>query len=198
MQLSQRHVEIVNALYMMNLTLAKGDEGQRRQLTQKIDEQICFEFGHRWGMKARAGGDINSASKDSIGYLEDDGTVSVWDWQNGSSREPQIHTGDGPHYPHLSTSEAKFVEVQPVNHLSSVPDNGDDDDDVMVELFRQLLNEVKQVRADQTRLLEGQAAIMTAVQLVLDKPIDVHVPPIKFPEYKGTVLGFGVTLKPQV
>lgn len=190
MQLSQRHVDIVEALFGLNINLARGNDDQRRELTQKIDEQICHEFGKRWGMKARAGGNIGNASKDSIAYLEDDGTVSVWDWQNGTTREPQIRAGMEPNYSHLPTSEAKFIEVQPVNHLSSVPD--DDEDDPLIPIL-------KKIADTQQTIMENQVRLAQAIQLLLDKPApDINIPPIKFPDYKGSIFGFNVTLKPQV
>lgn len=203
MQLSQKHVDIVETLYGMNMELAKGSEEQRRELTKKIDEQICFDFGKRWGMKARAGGNVNNASKDSIGYLEDDGTVSVWDWQNGTTREPQIHAGKNPDYSHLPTSEAKFIEVDAVNHLSSVPDNGDDESDPFVEVLVEIKNDLKDVRADVTRLLNSQAALMEShidiiqrLQILIDKP-SPDLPFISFPEYEANTFFGKITLKPK-
>lgn len=195
MNLSERQVSIVNQLYMMNLTLARGDEGQRRQLTQKIDEQIRFEFGPRWGMKARAGGNISTASKDAIGYLEDDGTVSVWDWQNGSSREPQVHAGEAPHYPHLPLSEAAFIPVEAVNHLSSVPDNGGEtEDDPNVA---KILEVVQKILTTQQTILENQVRLSQAMQVLIDKPFP-EIPPITFPEYVASNRFLGtITLKPK-
>jgi hypothetical protein len=196
MQLSARHVSIVNTLYMMNLELAKGEEAQRRQLTQKIDEQICFEFGPRWGMKARAGGSIDTASKDSIGYLEDDGTVSTWDWQNGTSREPQIHEGEAPHYPHLPLSEAKFIAVQPVNHLSSVPDDGDGDTEDNPDLT-QLIKGQAAILESIHLMMDNQVKIAQTLQVLLDKPVEVTIPPITFPEYEASTFFGKITLRPK-
>lgn len=198
MRLSQRHVDIVEALYGLNIDLARGDDNQRRQLTQKIDEQIAFEFGPRWGMKARAGGNIGNASKDSIAYLEADGTVSVWDWQNGSTREPQVKVNDEPTYPNLPTSEAKFIAVEPVNHLDGeVPDDDDDDEEAaLAAILKKIVDNTDQILANQATILQNQARTHELIQLLIDKPLP-EFPPVKFPEYKGSVLGFGITLKPQ-
>ena len=209
MQLTQRHVEIVNTLYMANLTLARGDDNQRRQLTQKIDEQICFEFGNRWGMKARAGGSINDASKDSIGYHETDGTVSSWDWQNGSSRAPQIHANQEPDYPHLPLSEATFVSVFPVNHLIVLNpgDEGDNDGvteggvifitpeqfDSMLKTIADSNKELAVVHGEIIRAREQLNGIMQMLEQIISSPL----PDFTFPTYEAnTVLG-KITLTPK-
>lgn len=208
MKLTPRQVQIIEELYNLNLNLANGDENQRRQLTQKIAEQVNFEFGPRYGMKARAGGNISNASKDSLAYLEDDTTVSVWDWQNGTTRKPQVVPGMEPTHPHLPLNEAKFITVSPVNHLNTPDtndgDEDDDNDDDYIQELTKALNEMndnlKAIRTDNVRMLENQMAIMQAIQLILDKPtppIEPHL--VIFPEYEGQIGWSGkVTLKPKV
>lgn len=117
MQLPNRIVEIVATLNSRNATLSKGTDDQRRQLTRMIQEQIVSELGGQWGGKVRSGLGDENMGKDSIGYLESDQTVSVWDWQNGSTRESTLRAGSDPDYPHLPQDEARFISRQGVNHL---------------------------------------------------------------------------------
>jgi hypothetical protein len=115
-KLTQRHVDICWAMYHANMTLAHGNDDQRRQLNRKIAEQYRFEFGDRWGTKSTT---INHPqSKDALAYLLDNGLINIWDWQNGTSRQPQITAGQGPHYENM---DQYFIEVPPVNHLNSNP-----------------------------------------------------------------------------
>lgn len=190
MRLTKRQVDIVNALYSANKTLAEGTDDERRKLTKMINEQICFEFGPRWGMKARENGNINNASKDSIAFLEDNGTISVWDWQNGTTRKPQIHEGDEPDYPNLPTTEAKFIPVDPVDHLrNSPPSNGDDNnDDTKDDIKTILANQVQiaQILAD---ISQTQSNLLEVLKSLVAR---------QFPEYEAKLGPFGsIVLKPR-
>jgi hypothetical protein len=109
-------VTVCQLMYEGNQPLAHGDDDQRRMLTRRIAEQLCSVLGSRWGGKARAGHNM-PLSKDAIGYLEDDGTVSVWDWQDGGSRQSRVREGSDPDYPRLPANEAQFIEVPPIDHL---------------------------------------------------------------------------------
>lgn len=104
-----RVVEIVRELYNRNTSLARGNDNQRRALTTIDAEQIAFELGNRWGTKKASEG--RPPSKDSIAYQEDNGTLWNWDWQNGSTREP-----NGPGEMENITGQV-FIPVEPINHL---------------------------------------------------------------------------------
>lgn len=105
--LAQRHSDLAHS----------SDDNDRRKLTRMICEQIAYDLGNDWGCKKRAGLSDEFQSKDSIAYREDDNTTSVWDWQNGTTRERGVNEGDEPHHSHLDDSEATFMPVEKVNHL---------------------------------------------------------------------------------
>jgi hypothetical protein len=114
----QQAVRACDELYARNTQLAHSDnDNDRRKLTRMIVEQIAFELGAGWGCKKRAGVSDDFQSKDAIAFREDDGTVSVWDWQNGTTRKRCVNEGESPTYPHLSPQEAAFMPVDAVNHL---------------------------------------------------------------------------------
>jgi len=113
-----RGIEIIDQIRATFPDLAKlRDEESRRKLTRLIVEQMCYELGPAWGTKAR---DARSPqSKDSIAYKRQDGSMDIWDWQNGETRDRQIKWGDPPSY--ANVSDAYFIEVQPINHLYVAP-----------------------------------------------------------------------------
>jgi hypothetical protein len=117
MLLPKEALRACDELYERNPTLAHGDDNQRRRLTRMIAEQIAFVLGDRWGCKKRAGLGDDWQSKDAIAFLEDDGTVSVWDWQSGATRRRVVNEGDPPTYPRLPQDEATFMPVLQTNHL---------------------------------------------------------------------------------
>jgi hypothetical protein len=123
MDLPQRVREIIDELYMRHTELARGDENQRRLVTQFLAEQCCYELGPRWGMKRPSLG--RPPGKDSIAYNDPAGMVS-WDWQDGQSRMPH----NVPHFWSAGeltrTNQGQpqiFIPVEPRNHLGlpSVP-----------------------------------------------------------------------------
>ena len=112
----------VTSLTISNRSLAHSDsDDDWRQLTRLIAEQIAFALGDRWGCKKPAGLGYEWRSKDALAYREDDGTVSVWDWQSGASRRRVVNAGDEPDYPRLTAGEAAFVPVAGANHLGWQP-----------------------------------------------------------------------------
>lgn len=194
--LTQRQVDVVEALYGLNINLARGFDDDRRKLTRIIAEQFRFEFGPKWGTKSTTPG--HPQSKDAIAYDNGDGTIDVWDWQNGTTREPQVGVGDEPDFTNLNQH---FIAVEPINHLGGeVPDNNDDDNNdeeaALAAILKKIAENTEQIRADQVRLLEGQSAIMQAIQVLIDKPTP-EIPPIQFPEYKASTWFGTITLKPQ-
>lgn len=108
---SQRLVDIVNALYQQHEGLATGNDDDRRQLTLMMAEQARFDLGPHYGTKRADSG--RPPSKDAIAYMDTDGKLYAWDWQNGATREPQIHVGD----PAGDISDQVFIKVSPVDHL---------------------------------------------------------------------------------
>lgn len=195
MQLNQRQIDIIDILWEKHQDLANGDDNQRRELTRMIAEQICLEMGNRWGMKARNGGNIDNASKDSIAYFEDDGTCSIWDWQNGSTRKRQVNVGQGPTYPHSPQNEAWFIVVDGKDHIGQVPPDEDGDDgqpdDVMAKLTEIL-------SAIDSQILPAFEDIRTQLMDLKEKVNQVQdkVNNFQFPSYEGRVLGAKVTLTP--
>jgi hypothetical protein len=123
MNYPQRLVEIIDTFYASHPHLAKGSDAQRRDLMRMIHEQYEHELPPaqrgRWGNKQRAGLSDVDRSKDGSAYLEDDGTLSVWDVQNGATRERAVNAGDPPSHPHLPAGEATFIRVEPVHHFGT-------------------------------------------------------------------------------
>jgi hypothetical protein len=115
MNLTQRHVEICRALHARHLDLARGDDDQRRALTGMIAEQWCFEFGKDWGTKKSS--PAAPRSKDALAHRTGPSSMDVWDWQNGTTREPNLRDGQPPDFPDIT--DQIFVEVEPVNHLGA-------------------------------------------------------------------------------
>ena len=197
MILSVRHIEIINQLYNRNIALANGDDNQRRKLTTMINEQNCFEFGTRWGNKARRVG--GTVSKDAIGFLEDDRTVSVWDWQNGTTRKPQVKAGDEPDFPHLPLNEAAFIPVSPVDHLSGEqPGNGDEDDGDDTDI----LSKLNEIQSQLLTMQQAQSQQNQYLQQVVDLLRQIIVRPstsfpIIYPNYVGRIFGISITLTPE-
>jgi hypothetical protein len=114
MRFPQRAHEIVVALYNLNKDLANGTDNERRALTMKDAQTICFELGKKWGTK-RADS-TRPLSKDSIAFDDWENHI-LWsfDWQNGSTREP-LPIGEMK-----DISGQLFVPVGPINHLSGTP-----------------------------------------------------------------------------
>jgi hypothetical protein len=117
MQFPEVGVRVAQGLYERHTDLANGSDDQRRQLIKMIGENICAVLGSRWGNKVRAGLGDEYRSKDGIAYREDDGTISVWDIQDGGSRKYVVPAGAEPTYPHIGPAEARFIELSPIDHL---------------------------------------------------------------------------------
>lgn len=115
MSLPARVDQIVRTLYERNKPLANGSEDDRRTLTRMMAEQTHFELGPVWGTKATSS--TAQPSKDAIAYKLSATAFDVWDWQNGTTREPQTHPNDPPTYPHVTGQY--FIDVSPVDHLGA-------------------------------------------------------------------------------
>ncbi len=160
-------------LYARYPQLAQGDDPARRKLTRMIVEQIARALGDRWGCKKRAGLDDEFQSKDAIAYREDDNTVSVWDWQDGTTRKRGVNEGDEPSDAHLSPEQAVFMPVTPADHL------GWYNEEKPPPVDRETLDKLgPDVRAALGRIESGlqrmEAAFLTAV-LELSKPQTAYV-----------------------
>jgi len=105
---------IVSALYTAHMELARGTDEQRRALTKMIVQTIASRFGPRWGTKATSRN--APQSKDSIAWDNMDGTFDSWDWQNGTTKAPQIYDGIPPTYPRIGNQF--FINVEPFDHLA--------------------------------------------------------------------------------
>lgn len=105
---------IIEALYSRYVVLAEGTDDDRRALTLKCAQQICFEFGSKWGTKSADSG--RPPSKDAIAYF-DGITLYSADCFNGTTKKPsvpdQLEESPGQH----------FISVTPINHLGA-PDSG--------------------------------------------------------------------------
>lgn len=185
-QLTQRHIDIIQALYERNIPLANGGEDDRRKLTRMIAEQICLEFGPKWGVKSTTPN--HPQSKDTIVEQNDNGSLNIWDWQNGTTRKPQLRAGQPPDHVEFH----HFIEVSPVNHLQ-VPSNGDNQNPPVED------NEVKEllhnVLKNQQTMLENQATMIGYFEYIRRSIEDVKIP--EYPVYEGSILGFKVTLAPK-
>jgi len=111
--LNARVVEIVNALYT---GVNPQDDNARRTRIITVCEQNAAEGLTRWGNKKRAGLSDDFRSPDSIAYLEDDGTISIWDIQL-SSGAMDVFPGKPPNYPKDSPANSTFMGCAAVNHL---------------------------------------------------------------------------------
>jgi hypothetical protein len=113
MNLPARVDEIIRTLYERNKALANGSEDDRRTLTRMIGEQNCFELGAQWGTKATSS--QAPQSKDAVAFKISTGVMDIWDWQNGTTRQPQTHPNQPPDYP--AVKGQYFIECSPVDHL---------------------------------------------------------------------------------
>ena len=199
MRLPERAVQIIHTLHSLHLDLARGDDPQRRALTRMMAEQIAFELGPRWGCKARSEAlAAEYQSKDAIAYLNDDGSMDIWDWQNGSSREPQVHPNMEPMY---ANERQWFIRVNPVNHLkvpAVAPDppphvdppapqqpivNG-----VSAEEVRAIIGEFM---SEQGALLHPRLTMIEASVMRLEDRLSEKAPVVaqaKPPEYEGQIV----------
>jgi len=193
-----------DGLYAANVALAKGSDDERRTLTRKIAEQVAFMLGPRWGNKKRHGLGDEWQSKDALAYREDDGTLTVWDWQNGDTRKRGVN--EGAEGLRLPANEADFMPVTPTNHLGSVtppvtppgvpPVTPSFDLDVRASLGRV---EVEQGAA------KARQDVSDATQGRLEDKLDRlqgtadQAAAKKAPDYAGTQVAAGktVTLKPK-
>lgn len=117
MQFPQRGIDIIEGILARkdNLSLSQGTEDDRRVVTRRIAEQLCYELNSRWGTK-RADSS-RPPSKDALAFLSVDGRLLSWDWQNGETKQRQVQAGQEAE----DITGQVFISVSPVNHLESAP-----------------------------------------------------------------------------
>lgn len=195
-KLTQRHVDIIEAIYGLNIDLARGNDDERRIVTNKIAEQFAFEFGPTWGTKSST--PTHPPSKDVVAKMEN-GRLYGWDWQNGTTRAPQVHVGQEAE----DMTGQHFILVVPTNHLADVPEDPDEPDDPtepekdLILILADLKKQVQELKDNQKRLMAGQETILAAVQVLIDKPDPEIVIIPKYPEYEGSAWFGKITLTPR-
>lgn len=197
MVLNERQVSIIHQLYNLHVDLARGNDDQRRQLTRMIAEQICFEFGSDWGTKSSS--PTNPQSKDSISFRLNSQTFDNWDWQNGTTRKPQVHVGQSG----TTLTGQHFIVVTPTNHLGTSnggtepPDNIEEKLNLIIAQNSELKNTLSTMQQVLAHVNINTNEIKSLSQQILDKPTGGGGPfPITYPTYRGRVLGFNIALAP--
>src|SRR6185503_18043664 len=88
-----------------------------------IAQTFCARFGVSWGTKATT--EKHPPSKDAIAYRNTDGTIDVFDWQNGATRAPQLREGQAPTFADARTMAGgppqHFIAVAAIDHLAGLP-----------------------------------------------------------------------------
>lgn len=203
-----RGVDIVNQLYNTHKDLAEGSDDQRRQLTRMMAEQMCFELGSLWGTKKAGPG--NPQSKDSIAYKTGATTFDSWDWQNGTTRQPQVSANQPPSYPGLTLPQ-EFIEVSPTNHLEvggptePPPQTGNEFEDEVLKYLAEIKSSIKLLYdtdreiADHVDRIGDQITVVAlSCQQIVAKCDEILGKQITHPDYVTSVLGRSVTSKPKV
>lgn len=109
MKIGQRVYSIIVALYNANILLARGDDIALRRLTEMMAQQLKFELGPSWGYKRTA-----------ITYMEEDGSVWEYDWQDKNTKKPHSPPGEMM----VSTSRT-FTPVFGMDHLRLAEESKD-------------------------------------------------------------------------
>lgn len=113
MKISQRIYEIIVQLCDANTLLARGLEVDVRRLTEMMAQQIRYEFGPKWGMK-----------KDSIAFLDPEGFVWEYSWQDKNTKRPYSPPADMIHgqsfTPVFAVDHLKIAEVREVPKQSEI------------------------------------------------------------------------------
>ena len=123
MNLPPGGAQIVTDLYTRYKQFAEGSDDERRLLTLWIAQTFCARFGVSWGTKATT--EKHPPSKDAIAYRNTDGTIDVFDWQNGATRAPQLREGQAPTFANARTMAGgppqHFIAVAAIDHLAGLP-----------------------------------------------------------------------------
>jgi hypothetical protein len=198
----QKGIDAIRALYKAS----PQDEPARKRDIQLVGEQMCFDLGNRWGNKKRSGTDDSFRSADSIAYLEEDNSVSVWDIQS-SSGVILVSAGSPPTYPNIPPSEAAFMPCVPINHMGGdggEPEPIPPDINAKLDLIIKKQDEIIASQSLIFGVLEQQQDSLGALNSKMDEALSLlHSGsgsgkfPIKYPNYVGRVLGISnVVLTP--
>jgi hypothetical protein len=198
MKLTQRHVDVINVMYERNTTLAHGSEEDRRVLTRMIAEQLAFENGPSWGTKAQ--GATHPQSKDAIAFQTSTSKkdFEIWDWQNGTTRAPQVHVGQAG----VPVTGQWFISVSPVNHLASTGPEPPEPPEPGGVTNEEIL---KEIQDNQSVLMSEHNTIISRLQNLELIAADIQKTvnqiyavvgssgTVKFPPYSGRVSLLGTT-----
>jgi hypothetical protein len=160
---------LVEAMCAKFPELHVNEDEKQRQLTQRINEQMKYQFGQGWGGKVRAGLDpVQFRSKDSQAYLEHDGTISVWDLFQGAEGAPiLVQDGDAPTHPNLSSSDHKFIDVIARDWLDGavepIPDPGNPPPNPGTPDLEPRVAALEAENVAQQQQLDGLAAVVSAL-----------------------------------
>lgn len=111
-----RGVEIIDGFLSQSryLTLAQGNDDQRRELTKAIAEQMKYDLGN-WSLKSADPG--RPQSKDSLSLPVTGGPAFCnWDWQNGTTRLRSIDANTRGEF----IADQHLLPTAAVNHLGSI------------------------------------------------------------------------------
>ena len=119
MKLPDHIFAVVRAVHAANLSLANGDDDQRRSLQKKIVETAVARFpGQGWGWKSAGQG--RPPSKDAIANNKlQQGHLLGWDCFDGGTRQPAQRDAE-------MIDGQIFIELQGLDHLDGIPIHGDD------------------------------------------------------------------------
>lgn len=182
MNLPQEVFDAIVALHARHPDLSNGNDDQRRQLTRMMAEQSAFIMGLAWGTKAQS--PTHPQSKDQIAHRISPTEFDVWDWQNGTTREVQVHPNSPPNE---RVTGQFFIAVSPINHLGSTPIPTPPPDDKLDHIIENQMA----ITQSQTAIIRALDNLAGEVNALVDRP---HPPA---PIYEGRIFGFGITLTPR-
>lgn len=184
-------VKALRMKYVSKFPVPQGSPGptfeeEARQWSIHFAETVAFYIpSGGWGMKRASSG--RPISKDTLSQKTSSGMVS-WD----------LLVGTGTGHPTLSndpesmdTSNQVFVEVSPVNHLSSVVTLPPVETPPPTPPAVDLSGITKRLDA-----LETTLGVLVAAISRLPKDVATALPPVVFPSYSGK-LGLTINLDPQ-
>jgi hypothetical protein len=197
--LSPRAIEIIQALWQQQTSLATGSDDERRMLTQIMAEQFRYEFGTRWGTKKSL--PTHPASKDVIAF-RGIGSLYGWDWQNGTTRRPQVQAGQEG----MDISSQIFIQVSPINHLqvSTVMDmpetpalEGNNSGGYLDRTGLNKLYDGLLMLQETVKHLHAQLQRNEVETQLLQEGVR-HLQTQQNPEYTGKLLRWPITLRPKL
>lgn len=193
MELTHRHVQIVEELRNKFLELANGEDYQRRMLTEKILAQYKYEFPNEpWGGKAES--ERDPMSKDGLAWRVSNTEMYVWDWQDGTTRKSNLFAGKAPDYYLFGKY---FIIITGFNHLPVSTGGGDTGGDgnngnTETNNDHKTINEkLDQILTRQEQILTNHEQIKNLFETILNAPNA-----LMFPEYEAKIFGQTIKFKP--